>query len=323
MLKTAAKRLRRSKIFKFLSHYWSIKTLDRGLLPKDLLVTRTKASTRKPTPNEEALAMRDLWFFNHQVKAASQVMASLGLQENHASNTTLQILDVGCGDGIMALGVCKLTGAEVTGCDLTRAFDTLPDRAVELLGPDAIPEGLKFVQSQSGQTLPFPDNSFDCVYSWSVFEHVENPTQLLKEIFRILKPSGQFFLQIKPLYYSPWGSHLHRLIQEPWAHLLTGDEDFQKLALSAKDNIRETEKDILYRKNEFEAVKQYLLNEYKSLNRLRTHELVNAVKAVGLMISHCELSQPRHPRPPKKLLQKYSHHDLSTNEIRLFIKKPN
>lgn len=42
-----------------------------------------------------------------------------------------------------------------------------------------------------GITLPFDDNSFDSIFSSEVFEHVFNLEQILKELYRVLKPGGK------------------------------------------------------------------------------------------------------------------------------------
>jgi len=44
-----------------------------------------------------------------------------------------------------------------------------------------------------GERLPFPDNSFDLVVSMECLEHVEDPTAVLSEVFRILRPGGWFY----------------------------------------------------------------------------------------------------------------------------------
>ncbi len=50
--------------------------------------------------------------------------------------------------------------------------------------------------------------------SWSTFEHVQRDQ--LAPIFRdllhaCLRPGGYFFVQIEPLFYSPFGSHLRAM----------------------------------------------------------------------------------------------------------------
>ena len=41
---------------------------------------------------------------------------------------------------------------------------------------------------------PFNDNEFDIIISGQCFEHVDRPWVLIKELYRILKPSGQVFI---------------------------------------------------------------------------------------------------------------------------------
>lgn len=290
--------------------------LDPGLLTVPLHHLTPGRYT--PTEAERRLRSQDEWFFNHCVLAARQVEQALG----SATAQGARVLDIGCGDGIMALGLCRATQAEVVGCDVTRAFDTLASRTTALLPQETWPERLSFVQSQVNQPLPFDDAVFDAVYSWSVFEHVDSVPQLLREVCRVLKPEGRFFLQIEPLYHSPHGSHLQRLLNEPWAHLIGDEADYLARIERATDQVGEHEKDMLYRSNEFEAVKRYLVGEFRALNKVRTHELVAHVQAAGLTVDRCELGQvPRH-LVPEALLRAHSAHDLRTNEIRLWLSRP-
>jgi SAM-dependent methyltransferase len=41
-----------------------------------------------------------------------------------------------------------------------------------------------------GATLPFVEDSFDAVFSFSVLEHVKDPHQVAREIKRVTKPGG-------------------------------------------------------------------------------------------------------------------------------------
>lgn len=47
-----------------------------------------------------------------------------------------------------------------------------------------------------GKTFPFDDNSFDCVITSQVFEHVFTPDLFIKEIYRVLKPGGKLLLTV-------------------------------------------------------------------------------------------------------------------------------
>jgi ubiquinone/menaquinone biosynthesis C-methylase UbiE len=55
--------------------------------------------------------------------------------------------------------------------------------------------------------MDFPDNSFDVVFSGNCFEHIENLTQALDEIYRVLKPNGILFTIFSPIWSGPVGHH--------------------------------------------------------------------------------------------------------------------
>jgi len=279
--------------------------------------------TRHPLPALRArreLAAQDAWFHSHYVIAPNMVVGALQAATLPAS---ARILDLGCGDGIMALGVCEASERIVVGSDLTDAFQTLPGRVAEALGDaHAIPSRLGFAQAVPGAPLPFPDDHFDAGYSWSVFEHVDGVDALLREVVRVLKPGARFFLQIEPLYYSPFGSHLRRLIPRPWAHLNMSPADYLAEAAAATDQVRPEEKDVLYQLNAFESVKRYLIGEYASLNRITSRQLVDRVLAAGLLIERCELGQVSAASVPSALRARFPMHDLRTQEIRLMLRRP-
>jgi SAM-dependent methyltransferase len=46
-----------------------------------------------------------------------------------------------------------------------------------------------------GEHIPFRDNSFDVAYACNVVEHLEHPLEVFKEVYRVLKPGGSFFVK--------------------------------------------------------------------------------------------------------------------------------
>lgn len=51
--------------------------------------------------------------------------------------------------------------------------------------------------------MPFPDNTFDYVYSLAVFEHLQTPWLAASEILRVLKPGGKVYV------LSAFNQHIH------------------------------------------------------------------------------------------------------------------
>jgi SAM-dependent methyltransferase len=71
--------------------------------------------------------------------------------------------------------------------------------------------------------LEFPDNHFDGVFSFSVFEHISDPDKALHEVKRVLKPGGVLYLDLH-LFTAIYGDHDPRANSEtnivpPWKHL--------------------------------------------------------------------------------------------------------
>ena len=259
----------------------------------------------------------DPWFASHYEYAPKTIISYLKPHLGHSSH----ILDFGCGDGIMALGFQQISNNTVTGIDLSDSFKYLSQVAKKNIGLLKLPESLNFLKIEKNTPFPFDDNYFDGIYSWSVFEHVDNIPKELYNLYRILKPGGKLFIQIEPLFFSPYGSHLKRLIDEPWAHLLYDEPTLIQKVMAAKDNISPNEQDMLYQKNEFEAVKEYLISEYKKLNRVRNEEFLVYVQKTGFKVIRKESIQLKNYKVPRKLLDKFTKTDLLTNEIRLLLSK--
>lgn len=52
----------------------------------------------------------------------------------------------------------------------------------------------------NGSTMPFKSESFDCAFATEVLEHCPDPNIVLKEVIRVLKPSGVFFFTVPFLW---------------------------------------------------------------------------------------------------------------------------
>ena len=76
-----------------------------------------------------------------------------------------------------------------------------------------------------GEALPLASESIDVAMSLSTFEHFLDGPAVLREIHRVLRPGGTFFVSFEPVWTSAAGHHLHHLgdlgrLIPPWAHLL-------------------------------------------------------------------------------------------------------
>jgi SAM-dependent methyltransferase len=87
----------------------------------------------------------------------------------------------------------------------------------------------------SDDTLPFPDGSFDVVYASNVLEHTRNPSRVIEEAIRVLRPGGLFHAEV-PNYLSYFEGH-YMLPQPPllwkwmlpaWVRLLGRDPAFAR-----------------------------------------------------------------------------------------------
>jgi len=126
------------------------------------------------------------------------------------------VLDFGCGWGGETAWLAERaeravgTDIDASALDAARAFGR--ERAIT---------NVTF-EPCTDRTLPFEDGQFDAIFSTNVFEHVMRPTDMLREIRRVLKPGGAFVSTFGPLFYSPLGYHLPWATQAPFAHLVFG-----------------------------------------------------------------------------------------------------
>lgn len=94
----------------------------------------------------------------------------------------------------------KIFNTETTGC-LHNFLKELPDyKASEYLGTEYTSgEVINGILHQDLTHTSFADTSFDLVLSSDVFEHIPNPYEGFKEIYRILKPKGRHIFTV-PFY---------------------------------------------------------------------------------------------------------------------------
>jgi len=92
-------------------------------------------------------------------------------------------LEIGVGLGADHQQLAE-AGAVLTGVDLTPRAIGHTQRRFELLGLKSE------LQVGDAENLPFPDASFDAVYSWGVLHHSPDTQKAINEVHRVLKPGG-------------------------------------------------------------------------------------------------------------------------------------
>jgi len=93
------------------------------------------------------------------------------------------VLEVGCGMGTDLLEFAR-GSARVVGIDLTPTHIRLATKRFSLFGQTGT-----FVIGDA-EHLPFPDASFDHVYSNGVLHHTPGTQEAINEIHRVLRPGG-------------------------------------------------------------------------------------------------------------------------------------
>lgn len=117
------------------------------------------------------------------------------------------ILDIGCGQGMYMLTFLKMGAKDVAGIDLDKNF--VKD-ANEFISKNGFKSNALCADCTQ---LPFPDNSFDIVYSGDVFEHItfEQKDKCIEEIYRVLKPGGIVTIKTPNLKYLKLTNLLRRI----------------------------------------------------------------------------------------------------------------
>lgn len=99
------------------------------------------------------------------------------------------VLEIGCGMGAHS-SLLAGSGAKLTSIDLTNNAVFNTRRRFELFDIDAN------VMRTDAENMPFPDSTFDFVWSWGVIHHSSNTEQIVKEIHRVLKDNGRVSVMV-------------------------------------------------------------------------------------------------------------------------------
>ncbi|MBN1995827.1 MAG: class I SAM-dependent methyltransferase [Anaerolineae bacterium] len=101
------------------------------------------------------------------------------------------ILDVGCGSGLFAskIGPDFKAGFDMSGIMLREA------RQSQTYG---------YLAQADAVSFPYPDNSFACVFSNCVLEHIPAIETVFAEAARVLAPGGKFIFTVPSEKFTDW-----------------------------------------------------------------------------------------------------------------------
>lgn len=128
---------------------------------------------------------------------------------NFSSYSGKGMLEVGCGAGIDLVRFGR-AGVKVTGIDLSRTAIDLARRNVEQNGLNAD------LRVMNGESMQFPDNSFDVVYAHGVLQYTADANKMISEIHRVLKPGGEFIVMV--YNRNSWLNLMRQVTKVPLEH---------------------------------------------------------------------------------------------------------
>jgi ubiquinone/menaquinone biosynthesis C-methylase UbiE len=152
------------------------------------------------------------------------------------------LLDVGCGDGLIAFGALERGAGRVIFSDIS---DDLLAVSRELAAADP---RAAFIHAAAEDLEPIPDESVDVVTTRSVIIYVTDKRRAFAEFFRVLLPDGRLSM-FEPInrfgYPEPDGHFLGMDMQEIWPLARRVRDRYNAMAGGEKAMLDFDERDLL------------------------------------------------------------------------------
>ena len=153
--------------------------------------TENAATAANVDPDElakfSALANR-WWDTNSEFKPLHDINPlRLSYIDSRVSVAGKQVLDIGCGGGILAEGLAH-RGAEVTAIDMAEASLNVARLHLLESGLD-----IDYQESTAEQFAEQHPQSFDVVSCLEMLEHVPDPASVIQACAQLVKPGGHLF----------------------------------------------------------------------------------------------------------------------------------
>lgn len=157
------------------------------------------------------------WLFQRRHGGDPEVLQAMLSTLSQVRDTVLQnarvaqgntLLDIGCGDGLIAFGALPLVGerGKVIFCDISQ---NLLDHCHGLAQQMGVLDHCQFLQASADNLHMIESNSVHAVTARSVLVYVQDKKQAFQEFYRALKPRGRLSIfEPIPSFMYPEPPHL-------------------------------------------------------------------------------------------------------------------
>ena len=222
------------------------------------------------------------------------------------------VLDFGCGDSIIDLGLIELVNpSKLIATDINDDSYSISIKRVRHFLGENLDSSAKLSRIQNTELhIPIESESIDVAFSWSTFEHVSHPYEALQELQRVIKPNGYLFIQIFPMYFSAHGHHMW------W------DSNFHAFLHLQSPELFESRLQEFMISNEYsQSFKSIILDEVDSLNRIKVEEIKELLLKVNFKILAQYLNSEL--IEPIEVFGRYTKNQLDIQEIFIVCQKMN
>jgi ubiquinone/menaquinone biosynthesis C-methylase UbiE len=185
------------------------------------------------------------------------------------------VLDFGCGDSIIDLGLIELVKpSQIIATDVNYYSNSISKKRIRHFLGENLDSSAKLIRIQNTEFhIPIESESIDVAFSWSTFEHVSHPYEALQELQRVIKPNGYLIIQIFPMYFSAHGHHMW------W------DSNFPAFLHLQSPELFESRLQEFKISNEYsQSFKAVIVDEVDSLNRIKVEEIKELLFKLNLKI---------------------------------------
>lgn len=130
----------------------------------------------------EKVYVNSSWQVKKSIKIAEELLAQIDL------SNVKNVLEIGCGVGVLSSYLAKKYSWRVTGIDIDSEQIEIARRE------QAENEYLKFVEADTTNLPSYIDDEFDLILSFDVLHHIPDWGRAVGEIYRVLKPDGFYVL---------------------------------------------------------------------------------------------------------------------------------